>query len=101
MMIRLVVNCVTNLGLPLQCLDLNMLWWWVLPDGGKQISLWGNCWRFLSRGSREWSPWHIAAIVFLFSMVLPCLCNDESDSDHAHNMHTMKKEGGRRLQRWL
>ena len=24
--IRLVVNCVVNLGLPLYCIDLNMLW---------------------------------------------------------------------------
>ena len=26
MTIRLVVNCVENLGLPLQCLDLKIMW---------------------------------------------------------------------------
>ena len=32
-MIRLVVDCVVNLGLALQRLDLNILWRWVLLDG--------------------------------------------------------------------
>ena len=53
-MIRLVVNCVVNLGPPLQCLDLNILWWWILPDGGNQISLWIFFWRFLWRWIIEW-----------------------------------------------
>ena len=39
MVIRLVVNCVVNLGLSLQCFDLKILWWWVLPDDGKHLSL--------------------------------------------------------------
>ena len=30
MMIRLVVNCVVKLGLPLQCIDQKILWWWVM-----------------------------------------------------------------------
>ena len=37
-MIRLVVNCVVKLGLPLKCLDLKMLWRWVLSDGGGDLS---------------------------------------------------------------
>ena len=32
MMIGMVVNFVVNLGLPMQCIDLNILWWWVLLD---------------------------------------------------------------------
>ena len=38
-MMRLVVNCVVNLGPPLQCIDLRITWWWVLPDEGDQLSL--------------------------------------------------------------
>ena len=36
-MIRSVINCVMNLVLPLQCLDLNIMCMYVLPDGGNQI----------------------------------------------------------------
>ena len=50
MIIRLVVNCVVNLDLPLEFLNLNILLWWVLPDRGKQLSLWRPCWRFLWSG---------------------------------------------------
>ena len=56
MMIRLMVNCAANLGLKIQCLDLKMLWWWVLPNGGKQLSLWIPCWRFTWHGHIEWRP---------------------------------------------
>ena len=51
-MIRLVVNYVVKLGPPLQCIDLNMLWWWVLPDGGQQLSLWRHCCSFMWSRSR-------------------------------------------------
>ena len=50
--IRLVVKRVDNLVLTLWCIDLKMMWWWVLSDGGKHLSLWKLCWRFLWRGSR-------------------------------------------------
>ena len=54
MMIMLIANFVVNVGLPLQRLDLNMMWCWVLSYGGKQLSIWRPCWRFTWRGSREW-----------------------------------------------
>ena len=47
MMIRLVLKCGVRLGLPLQCLYLKMIWWWVLPDEGNQLSLCRLCWKFL------------------------------------------------------
>ena len=49
MVIISVVNCVVNLGLPLQFLDLNIMWGWVLMNGVKKLSLWRPCWRFLWR----------------------------------------------------
>ena len=69
MILRLVVNCVVNLVLTLQCLDPNTLCWWVLPNGGKQLSLWRPCWRFLWRGSREYRPLQATVLIALSDFV--------------------------------
>ena len=72
-MIRLVVTFLVNLGLTLQCLDLNMMWWQVMSDGVKHMSLWTPWWRFLWCWSIYWRPWQLADIIFLFSMDFLCL----------------------------
>ena len=65
-MIRLVGNCEANLVLPLQCIDLKILWWWVLPNRYKQLSVWRHCWIFLWHWSREWRPWQTTVVMVMY-----------------------------------
>ena len=52
MMIKVVFKYVVNLGLLMNCLGINIMWWWVLTDGVNHLSLWIPCWMFMWRSSR-------------------------------------------------
>ena len=36
----------------------------------------------------------LAALVFLFYIHLPCLCNDQNNCERAHSRYTRGREGG-------